>query len=107
MACRDGAMRLELLQLIDSRLECEDFRDDVAEAILTGALQPCLIWQAGKIAAATRFAAITAVATIFRAKLFPSSTASRLMHQVCSRLIAALCIFAVLEIAKTTLVGSR
>ena len=55
---------------------------DVAEGLLSQALLPCLVWRAGKIAAASRFAAITAVATIFRTKLIAGSTAARLLHHV-------------------------
>ena len=75
-------MRLELLQLLDIRLEGGDVQNELAEGILSQALAPCMVWRAGKIAAASRFAAITAVATIFRSKLIASSTAARLLHEV-------------------------
>ncbi len=82
LPCRDAAMRLELLQMLDHRLEGGSIHGEMAEAILGQALAPCLVWRAGKIAAATRFAAITAVATVFRAKLVSSPSAAHMLHQV-------------------------
>ena len=75
-------MRLELLQLLESRLEGGSVGEAEAEQLLRQALLPCLVWHAGKIAAASRFAAISAVATVFRTKLLPGGTAAQLLHQV-------------------------
>ena len=75
-------MRLELLQLLDSRLEGGSVGEAEAEQVLRQALLPCLVWQAGKIAAACRFAAVTAAATIFRTKLLSGTTTSALLHLV-------------------------
>ena len=52
-----------------------------AEQVLCQALLPCLVWRAGKIAAACRFAAVTAVATMFRMKLLSDTITAGLLHQ--------------------------
>lgn len=75
-------MRLELLQLLDSRLEEGSVGPEEVEKVVRQALLPCLVWHAGKIAAASRFAAVTAVATIFRTKLLPGDSAAKLLDQV-------------------------
>lgn len=75
-------MRLELLQLLDSRLEGGGVGAAEAEQVVRQALLPCLVWRAGKIAAASRFAAVTAIATIFRTKLLRGEAAAKLLAQV-------------------------
>lgn len=73
MACRDPALRIHLLQLLEQVLANEDqsraFAGPLAEQLANKALLPSLVWRAGKAAAAVRFAAITALSTLFAQRL--------------------------------------
>ncbi len=64
---RDPQLRLGLLQLLDELLEDESkagaFGGASAQLTLEQLLLPALVWHAGKVAAAVRFAGITALAT--------------------------------------------
>lgn len=66
-------MRIHLLQLLEQVLANEDqakaFAGPSAEQLATQALLPALVWRAGKAAAAVRFAAITALSTLFAQRL--------------------------------------
>lgn len=72
-ACRDPALRIHLLQLLEQVLANEDqvkaFAGPLAEQLASLALLPALVWRAGKAAAAVRFAAITALSTLFAQRL--------------------------------------
>ena len=67
-ACRDPALRIHLLQLVEQVLATEDqaqaFAGPLAEQLASQALLPALVWRAGKAAAAVRFAAITALSPL-------------------------------------------
>ena len=69
LACRDPALRIHLLQLIEQVLATEDqakaFAGPLAEQLADQALLPALVWGAGKAAAAVRFAAVAALNTLF------------------------------------------
>lgn len=69
IACRDPALRIRLLQLLEQVLANQDqakaFVCPLAEQLASQALLPALVWRAGKAAAAVRFAAMTAVSTVF------------------------------------------
>ena len=66
-------MRIHLLQLLEQVLANEDqakaFAGPLAEQLASQALLPALVWRAGKAAAAVRFAAITALSTLFAQRL--------------------------------------
>ena len=68
-ACRDPVLRTNVLQLIDQLLANKDttraFSGKAAQQLANEALLPALVWRAGKTAAAVRFAAITALSTLF------------------------------------------
>ncbi|KAK9808847.1 hypothetical protein WJX72_004932 [[Myrmecia] bisecta] len=70
---RDPALQLQLLRLVDELEEDESkaaaLQGQPAVTLLTQLLVPTLVWRAGKSAAAVRFAAITAVATLLRRRL--------------------------------------
>lgn len=75
--CRDPALRIHLLQLIERVLANEDqakaFPGAPAQQLADQALLPALVWRAGKAAAAVRFAAITALSTLFAHKLLQTN----------------------------------
>jgi dynein assembly factor 5 len=91
---RDAGLRLSLLRLVDELLEEEGggggsggraagalAAGGNAELLLTHLLLPPLVWQAGKVAAAVRFAAITALATALRRGLLPPAVLQRRVEE--------------------------
>ncbi|GFR52527.1 hypothetical protein Agub_g15100 [Astrephomene gubernaculifera] len=72
---REAGLRLALLQLLDGVLEEPERGPALVEgsgqALLTQVLMPPLVWQAGKTAAAVRYAAMTALATLLGRRLPP------------------------------------
>ncbi|KXZ49991.1 hypothetical protein GPECTOR_18g147 [Gonium pectorale] len=70
---REPTLRLALLQLLDGVLEDSERGPALAagagQALLTDVLLPPLVWQAGKTAAAVRYAAVTALATLLGRRL--------------------------------------
>ena len=66
-------MRIHLLQLVEQLLASKDqasaFAGKLAEQLCKQALLPALVWRAGKAAAAVRFAAATALGTLFAQRL--------------------------------------
>ncbi|GLC36173.1 HEAT repeat-containing protein 2 [Pleodorina starrii] len=70
---REAGLRLALLQLLDSVLEDPRRGPALAvgggQALISEVLMPPLVWQAGKTAAAVRFAAVTALATMLGRRL--------------------------------------
>lgn len=74
--CRDPALRIHLLQLLEQVLANEDqskaFAGPLAEQLANQVLLPSLVWRAGKAAAAVRFAAITALSTLFAQRVLPN-----------------------------------
>ena len=68
-ACRDPALRIHLLQLLERVLANEDqanaFEGAAAQQLAEEALLPAFVWRAGKTAAAVRFAAISALSALF------------------------------------------
>ncbi|GLI65295.1 hypothetical protein VaNZ11_008788 [Volvox africanus] len=72
---KDGevALRLALLQLVDSVLEDSQRGPALAtgggQAFITEVLMPPLVWQAGKTAAAVRYTAVTSMATLLGKRL--------------------------------------
>lgn len=75
----DPALRLALLRLLDGLLESDDLRDafrapGAAAAVLTRLIMPPLVWRVGKVAAAVRFQAMAALATLVRRGLADEST---------------------------------
>lgn len=70
----DPGLRLALLRLVDELLEAEQSEEacrapGVALDVITQLLMPPLAWRAGKVAAAVRFQAVTALATLVRRRL--------------------------------------
>ncbi|GIL56593.1 hypothetical protein Vafri_11934 [Volvox africanus] len=70
---REVTLRLALLQLVDSVLEDAERGPALAtgggQAFITEVLMPPLVWQAGKTAAAVRYTAVTAMATLLGKRL--------------------------------------
>lgn len=66
-------MRIHLLQLIEQVLandgQAQAFAGPLTEQLASQTLLPALVWRAGKAAAAVRFAAITALSTLFAQQL--------------------------------------
>lgn len=73
----DAALRLALLHALDGLMEDPARRGACSGAsaapVLQRLLLPPLVWRAGKTAAAVRFAAVTALATLLRWRLAPSN----------------------------------
>jgi len=70
----DAALRIEVLRLVDDLMEGESSSEAMwapgsAAAVLTRIVMPPLAWRAGKVAAAVRFQAVTALATMVRRRL--------------------------------------
>ncbi|KAG2432604.1 hypothetical protein HXX76_008944 [Chlamydomonas incerta] len=70
---RPASLRLALLELVDGLLEDPERGPALASgaglALITDALMPPLVWHAGKTAAAVRYAAVTALATLLGRRL--------------------------------------
>ena len=66
--CRDPALRIHLLQLLEQMIANDDqakaLQGAAAQHLADQALLPALVWHAGKTAAAVRFAAISALSTL-------------------------------------------
>ena len=77
MACRDPALQTHLLQILEQMLANKDqakaFEGTSAVQLAEQALLPALVWKAGKTAAAVRFAAITALSTLFAQHILQDS----------------------------------
>ncbi|XP_002970051.2 dynein assembly factor 5, axonemal isoform X2 [Selaginella moellendorffii] len=66
---RDPSLRLSLLHLLDDLFETsglESWWSSLAKEVIVSVLIPCGIWQAGKVGAAVRHAAMVAVGTYLR-----------------------------------------
>lgn len=76
-ACRDPALRIHLLQLLERVLANEDqanaFGGAAAQQLAEEALLPAFVWRAGKTAAAVRFAAISALSALFARHLLQTT----------------------------------
>ena len=74
---RDPRLRLELLQLLAALLE-EDSKaaawqqPGAADPLVRGILQPALVWRAGRVPAAVRFAALNSAATMLAKQRLPA-----------------------------------
>lgn len=71
--CRDPALRIHLLQLLERMIandnQAKALQGAAAQHLADQALLPALIWHAGKTAAAVRFAAISALSTLLAHQL--------------------------------------
>ncbi|KAG2454165.1 hypothetical protein HYH02_001200 [Chlamydomonas schloesseri] len=70
---RPASLRLSLLELVDGLLEDPErgpaMSSGAGQALITDVLMPPLVWHAGKTAAAVRYAAVTALATLLGRRL--------------------------------------
>ncbi|PRW39200.1 dynein assembly factor axonemal [Chlorella sorokiniana] len=74
---RDPRLRLELLQLLAALLEDDSKAPawqapNAAEPLVKGILQPALVWRAGRVPAAVRFAALSAAAAMLAKRRLPA-----------------------------------
>ncbi len=74
--CRDPALRIHLLQLLERMIANDDqgqaLQGAAAQHLVDQALLPALVWHAGKTAAAVRFAAISSLSTLLAHPLLHS-----------------------------------
>lgn len=80
---RDPRLRLELLQLLAVLLDDDSKAaawqvPSAAEPLVRGILQPALVWRAGRVPAAVRFAALSAAATLLAKRRLPTELLARL-----------------------------
>lgn len=81
---RDPRLRLELLQLQAALLEDDSKAvawqaPGAAEPLVRGILQPALVWRAGRVPAAVRFAALSAAATMLAKRRLPAEQLAALV----------------------------
>lgn len=73
---RDPRLRLELLHLVAALLEDDSKAQawpqaGVGQQLVAGVLVPALVWRAGRVPAAARYAALTALATLLARQRLP------------------------------------
>ena len=84
-ACRDPSLRLSALQLTE-RLLADSSRAAAlcgapAAALAQTAILPALVWRAGKTAAAVRFAAVAALASMLQQQLLRQAELAGLLGE--------------------------